>query len=38
MPQVINLRRITYWQSFRLRIIAGFLFGGSNLPGFNIKF
>ena len=38
MPQVFNLRRVTYWQAFRLLMIAGFLFGGSHLPSFDFKF
>jgi hypothetical protein len=38
MPQVFNLRRITYWQAFKLLLIAGFLFGGSHLPSFDFKF
>ena len=28
MPQVFNLKVITYWQAFRLLLIAGMLFGG----------
>lgn len=31
MPQVFNLKEITYWQSFRLLLIAGILFGGGNI-------
>ncbi len=27
MPQVFNLKEITYWQAFRLLIIAGLIFG-----------
>lgn len=38
MPQVFALRMITYWQAFRLLLIAGFLFGGIHLPSFNFKF
>lgn len=30
-PQVFHLPRLTYWQSFRLLIIAGLFFGGSHL-------
>ena len=38
MPQVFNLRSITYWQAFRILLIAGFLFGGgSHFPSFNFK-
>lgn len=28
MPQVFNLKVITYWQAFRLLLLAGMLFGG----------
>jgi hypothetical protein len=28
MPEVFGLKRITYWQAFRLLILAGMLFGG----------
>ena len=38
MPQVFNLKRITYGQAFRLLLIAGILFGGNHLPSFNFKF
>lgn len=31
MPQVFNLKEITYWQGFRLLIIAAILFGGPNI-------
>lgn len=27
MPQVFGLKSITYWQAFRLMLIAGLLFG-----------
>ena len=27
MPQVFNLKIITFWQAFRLLLIAAFLFG-----------
>ncbi len=37
MPQVFNLRMITYWQAFRILIISGFLFGNSHFPTFNFK-
>ncbi len=30
MPQVFGLKEITYWQAFRLLIIAAILFGGPN--------
>ncbi|OPX89391.1 MAG: hypothetical protein A4E54_00965 [Pelotomaculum sp. PtaB.Bin117] len=28
MPDLFNLKQITYWQAFRLLLIAGMLFGG----------
>ncbi|MCG8403135.1 MAG: hypothetical protein MJA84_16310 [Firmicutes bacterium] len=28
MPQVFNLKEITYWQAFRLLLISAILFGG----------
>lgn len=31
MPQVFGLTEITYWQAFRLLIIAAILFGGPNI-------
>lgn len=31
MPQVFNLKEITFWQAFRLLLLAGLLFGGTNL-------
>jgi len=30
MPQVFNLKEITYWKAFRLLLIASLLFGGAN--------
>ena len=34
MPQVFGLKEITYWQAFRLLIIAAILLGGPNItPG-----
>jgi len=32
MPQVFNFNEITYWQAFRLLLIAAMIFGGPNLP------
>lgn len=29
MPDVFNLKKINYWQAFRLMLIAGLLFGGA---------
>lgn len=29
MPDVFGLKQITFWQAFRLLIIAGILFGGT---------
>lgn len=31
MPQVFGLKVITYWQAFRLLLIAGLLFGGTHV-------
>ncbi|HQA50124.1 MAG: hypothetical protein WBI26_00320 [Syntrophomonadaceae bacterium] len=31
MPQVFNLKEITYWQAFRILLIAAILFGGPNI-------
>jgi len=31
MPEVFNLKTITYWQAFRLLIIAGILFGAGGV-------
>jgi hypothetical protein len=31
MPQVFNLKEITFWQAFRLLLIAGLLFGGTHI-------
>jgi hypothetical protein len=28
MPQVFQLRQITFWQAFRLMLIASIIFGG----------
>jgi hypothetical protein len=33
MPDVFNLKAITYWQAFRLILIAGILFGGTHYSG-----
>jgi uncharacterized membrane protein len=35
IPELFNLKAITFWQAFRLLIIAGMLFGGSNWIHFN---
>ena len=37
MPQVFNFNEITYWQAFRLLLIAAMVFGGPNLPGASIN-
>lgn len=34
MPQVFGLKEITFWQAFRLLLIAGILFGGTH---FNLQ-
>ncbi|MGI6412141.1 MAG: hypothetical protein ACOXZ5_00445 [Syntrophomonadaceae bacterium] len=31
MPQVFNLKEITFWQAFRLLLMAGIIFGGPNI-------
>jgi len=31
IPQVFNLKTITYWQAFRLLLIAGILFGPARI-------
>jgi len=31
MPEVFNLKEISFWQAFRLLLIAGILFGGTHL-------
>lgn len=31
MPEVFGLKVITYWQAFRLLLIAGLLFGGTHV-------
>jgi hypothetical protein len=33
IPEVFNLRPITFWQALRLILIAGILFGGPNFIG-----
>ncbi|MTI86194.1 MAG: hypothetical protein FH756_20450 [Firmicutes bacterium] len=33
MPDVFGLKVITFWQAFRLLIIAGLLFGGPTVVG-----
>lgn len=30
MPEVFNLKRVTFWQALRLLLIAGILFGGAH--------
>ena len=30
MPEVFGLKEITFWQAFRILILAGFLFGAGN--------
>ncbi|MDI9468529.1 MAG: hypothetical protein QM343_11690 [Bacillota bacterium] len=31
MPQVFNLKEVTYWEAFRILLIAAILFGGPNI-------
>jgi hypothetical protein len=35
IPEVFGLKSITYWQAFRLLIIAAILFGGGGMVLFN---
>ncbi len=37
IPEVLGLKTITYWQAFRLLIIAAFLFGGPGLLHFRFN-
>ena len=36
IPGIFNLREITFWEAFRLLIIAGILFGGGRNINFNV--
>ena len=36
MPQVFDLKEITFWQAFRILLLAGFLFGAGSFIKFNI--
>jgi hypothetical protein len=38
MPQVFNLRMITFWQAFRLLILSSFIFGAGSIFKFNMDF
>jgi len=31
IPELFNLKPVTYWQAFRLLLLASLLFGGPNL-------
>lgn len=31
MPDLFNLKQVSFWQAFRLLLIAGILLGGPNL-------
>jgi len=35
MPQVFDLKQITFWQAFRILLLAGFLFGAGSFINFN---
>ena len=35
MPDVFGIKKITFWQSFRLFLIAAILFGGGSPLNFN---
>lgn len=36
MPQVFDLKEITFWQALRILLLAGFLFGAGSFIKFNI--
>lgn len=36
MPELFDLKPITFWQALRLLLIAGFLFGAGGFVRFNI--
>jgi hypothetical protein len=36
MPQVFELKEITFWQAFRILLLAGFLFGAGSFIKFSI--
>ena len=36
IPQVFDLKEITFWQAFRILLLAGFLFGAGSFIKFNI--
>jgi hypothetical protein len=36
MPDVFGLSELTYWQAFRLLLIAGILIGGPGFINFNL--
>ena len=38
MPQVFNLRMITFWQAFRLLLLSSFIFGSGSIFKFNMNF
>ena len=35
MPDVFDLEEITFWQAFRILLLAGFLFGAGSFIRFN---
>jgi hypothetical protein len=38
MPEIFGLKLITFWQAFRLLILAGFLFGSGSLISLGLSF
>lgn len=36
MPQVFDLKRITFWQAFRILLLASFLFSAQSLVTINL--
>lgn len=37
MPDVFGLKAISYWQAFRLLLLAGIIFGAGSLMRFNFN-
>ena len=37
MPEVFGLKVISYWQAFRLLLLAGMIFGAGSLLKFNFN-
>lgn len=37
MPEVFGLKTISYWQAFRLLLLAGLIFGAGSLINLNLN-